>query len=201
MIRDVRDVIVARFQLEAELSMPPSATGGQLEAAKLGLASRNDDAADWRRATTSDNRSIRFADAVAVMSDLTPLELEACRLRYWVPLDGHDRFLRNVPDDSLKRVQIGEREEKWRPVNKPPEYVTMLDIRATEDGDEEKHQAYDEHGPVAGRVLVEAVRVRLTSFETIGKRLGISPRQADTLLRKAIAKVQLRLDLTRGGHE
>lgn len=185
-IRTVREVLVLRFQLEAELLHPPSASGGQLEALRSGLVqfSPGD---DWRRSHSAERRQLAYAEVLRLTRDLSLLELEVCRLRYWTPLDGHDEGLRLVRESDLFLTRVGERAERWRRAGEPAGEVPLLPVMATRAGDE-----LVRYGQV-GWAYVREVRARLTSFATIARELGISERQAQRCFDRARERVTLRL--------
>lgn len=220
MIANVRTIIAERFRLEAEQSAPPSASGGQLARLKLGMG--NDDGAMWRAAQGSDKRQVNYADTVLIMRDLTRDELEVCRMRYWfvergafdpaTHRGGYETYTRNVLESDIHRVEVGEREEKWHRVGERVNYVPMLPVKMTIEGEEEigpAHEttlarAVDEEastavsGPVDLHVIVRGTRATLTSYEAIGEAAGLTVRQVRSLLSSAHAKVRDGIDRVRG---
>jgi len=177
-IRAVRDVLMERFRTEVELAAPPSPSGKQLEQMRCGTGS--DDSRLYYRSQVADRLKIQHADAVLLSRDLTPLEVEVCRLRYWF-VEAHETYQRNVTDDDLHPIR--DEEEPWIP-------PTI----ATHGGERKVHAAVDANGQrVDGRSVVRGTRARLTSFETIGRVLDLSPRQVRRLLEFAHDKIRRRI--------
>ncbi len=194
--RSVRDVLMARFQYEAALSAPPSASGGQLEALRLGMSGQ-DDSRIYRATQGADRKAVALADALLLTKDLTAAEVDLLRLRYWIPLDGHEEYTKNVPEADIHTVEIGEAHETWREQGTPRHRAAMLPVRMTLDGEEAiPHKALGEDEQ-EGRAVIRGVRAKMTSYETIAARMGSTPATIRRQIQAANEKIKQRLVMVR----
>lgn len=185
-ISKVQAAAMAYFRLEAELCAPPSPSGGQLEALRLQMGS-DADAQAHNRSRMAEGRALRFAAACQLLRDLTPRELEICRLRYWwIEHEAREAYARAVPMGEL--LPRRDEEEPWIP-------ATL----ATRQGEPLLAPVRDAEGePVASRAIVAASRVRFTAYETIATALSLTARQVRRTLGGAHNKIARRIAIAEG---
>ena len=179
--------------------------GGQLQAIRDGLGRASstkgsvhgwhDDGHLYQRTVGSDRRAGEHADAVLLFRGLTVDELRVLELRYWVPLDGHERTERNVPASDLVERLIGEEAGTTLSVKMTRQGetffstpVSLVSLVVDAAGGAVLNEA-GEPSTVTGRrdgqevvqedrAIVQGVRTRLSSYESIACALGYVPESA-----------------------
>jgi len=199
----VTEVLMQYFRQEAELSAPPSPSGKQLDALRNGMEG-GDDSRDYHRSQSADARKVRHADLALLVRDLSRLELDALRLRYWfVETTRRDKDGQPVGHATHHRT-VSEADLYVFKDESTPDAPMVVRTLA---GDEFVRRAEGLDGaPVDGRAIVRETRACFTRYETIAEEFGrswlrypelgpdgLTVRQVRSLIKRAREKVADRI--------